>query len=94
MNFLFQDVNDNMPYFTEAFYNATIPENLQDGENVTSVTARDDDAPNTPNSQIVYRIEDGAQDKFRIDAQYGTIIVQRGANLDRDVFGQEYILKV
>ena len=87
-------MNDNWPYFTEKLYSATIPENTKAGANVTSVLAKDGDAPGTPNSQIIYRIESGARDKFRIDAELGVIVVESGANLDRDVFGKEYTLKV
>ena len=36
------------------------------------------------NSQVVYRIQSGAQDKFVIDADSGIISVARGANLDPD----------
>lgn len=35
-----------------------------------------------PNNDFVYRIESGAGDKFRIDANDGTVSVEKGALLD------------
>lgn len=38
----------------------------------------------SPNNEIVYRIQSGAQDKFVIDALSGLISISEGANLDPD----------
>lgn len=52
------------------------------------------DAPNTPNSKIFYRIESGSKDKFLIDSNTGIIKINENANLDRDLFGSFYTLKI
>ena len=48
----------------------------------------------SPNNQVLYRIESGARDKFRIDSLSGAISVESGASLDRDVYGATYTLSV
>ena len=40
------------------------------------------------------RIESGAKDKFRVDAETGLVSVEMGANLDLNLFGREYQLTV
>jgi hypothetical protein len=60
---------------------------------VTQVFAFDDDGT-APNNEIIYRIESGAQDKFRVDPDSGALTVEYGANLDRDKFPHSYSLKV
>lgn len=57
------------------------------------VTAHDDDGT-APNNQVLYRIEQGARDKFRVDAVTGLVAVETGANLDWNLFGKEYELIV
>ena len=63
------------------------------GTNVTQVFAQDNDGT-APNNEVIYRIESGAQDKFRIDAQIGIITVESGADLDREKFPHQYTLSV
>ena len=63
------------------------------GFHVTSVHADDDDIT-APNNEVIYRLESGGLDKFRIDAQTGDITVESGANLDRDLYNTEYTLKI
>ncbi|XP_074647720.1 cadherin-23-like [Tubulanus polymorphus] len=88
-----EDTNDNTPFFDKNSYSASIPENSLPDTNVTQVIAQDDDRPGTLNSEIFYRIESGAKDKFKIGGQDGVIKVETGANLDRDTQTQ-YVLKV
>ncbi len=66
---------------------------LPPGTAVTTVHALDNDGT-APNSEIIYRIDNGARDKFRINDQTGSIIVESGASLDRDLYGDSYILEV
>ena len=48
-----------------------------------TVTARDADGT-APNNEFVYRIDSGAQDKFRINFLTGEISVEVGAKLNRE----------
>ena len=57
------------------------------------MVAKDNDGTN-PNNELLYRIEDGARDKFRIDPVSGAIYVETGANLDWNLYGKEYSLTV
>jgi hypothetical protein len=61
---------------------------------VIQLNATDLDAPNTPNSRINYRIESGSRDKFYIDSNTGVIKINENANLDKDLFGSSYSLKI
>ena len=63
------------------------------GTIVATVSAKDDDGT-APNKDVIFRIEGGARDKFRIEAQQGVITVETGADLDRDRYGSEYLLRV
>ncbi|XP_042895459.1 cadherin-23 isoform X2 [Parasteatoda tepidariorum] len=78
-----QDVNDFPPVFVQPYYGKSIPEDIDPGTSVVQVKALDGDH-SMANSQVVYRIQSGAQDKFVIDANTGVISVARGANLDPD----------
>nr|CAD7259201.1 unnamed protein product [Timema shepardi] len=78
-----QDVNDHMPQFEHASYKQSIQEDLPGGSSILQVQAWDGDG-SSPNNAIVYRIQQGAEDKFVIDAETGVISVAIGANLDPD----------
>lgn len=78
------DVNDNPPIFQKNFYHKVIPEDAPSGSSVLQLVAIDRDG-SLPNNQIVYRIQEGAQDKFIINSQTGVISVAPGANLDPDL---------
>lgn len=67
----------------QPYYSKSIPEDIEPGTSVVQVKALDGDHSSS-NSQVVYRIQSGAQDKFVIDANTGVISVARGANLDPD----------
>ena len=60
---------------------------------MAEVSAADADGT-APNNEIIYRIDSGARDKFRIDAGTGQITVESRANLDRDIYEKEYKLTV
>ena len=89
----FQDVNDRTPVFTQDLYDAVIAENTPGGSTVIITPASDGDST-YPNNDIIYRIDQGARDKFGMDAGTGRITVTNGADLDRDVYGTQYTLSV
>lgn len=61
---------------------------------VIQVNAFDLDAPNTANSKVIYSIENGNRQKFSIDSTSGIITINQNANLDRDIYGSIYKLKI
>ena len=79
-----QDVNDHAPVFEYSVYNKSVPENIPGGTSILQVRAKDFDG-SSPNNRIVYRIQNGAADKFIIGAESGVISVARGASLDPDL---------
>lgn len=89
-----KDVNDNKPKFEKLFYSTRILETAKFGD-VYQVTAIDQDAPNTLNSKIVYAIESGNdRDKFSIDSSTGMVKIIENSDLDRDLYGSFYTLKI
>ncbi|XP_064458528.1 cadherin-23-like isoform X2 [Ornithodoros turicata] len=78
-----QDANDHAPVFSAGFLAKSVPEDVKEGTALLKVHAEDGDH-SPSNSKIVYRIQNGAQDKFVIDALTGVISVAPGANLDPD----------
>ncbi|KAJ8962164.1 hypothetical protein NQ318_018121 [Aromia moschata] len=79
-----EDVNDHAPMFEQIYYNKSIPETTPGGTSILQVKAYDRDG-SSPNNRVVYRIQGGADDKFIIGAETGTISVARGASLDPDL---------
>ncbi|XP_076254709.1 cadherin 88C [Rhynchophorus ferrugineus] len=79
-----EDVNDHAPQFERLFYNASVAEDAGGGTPIIQVEAFDMDG-STPNNRIVYRIQNGALDKFIIDSETGVISIASGANLDPDL---------
>lgn len=88
-----KDINDHTPTFPEKLYSAQVLETARSGH-VFQVQAMDFDAPNTPNSEITYRIETGARDKFYIDSASGLVKITENTNLDRDIYGSDYLLRI
>jgi hypothetical protein len=88
-----KDINDNFPKFEKKTYSTMLLETRKSGS-VIQVNAFDLDAENTPNSKINYQIFKGGKDKFMIDAQTGLISIVPNANLDRDLFGNNYTLEI
>ncbi|XP_067000515.2 cadherin-23 [Anabrus simplex] len=78
-----QDVNDHAPQFEHTYYTRSIQEDMPGGSSILQVKAWDGDG-SSPNNVVVYRIQDGAEDKFVIDAATGVVRVAYGANLDPD----------
>lgn len=78
------DVNDFAPEFQKPFYEEAIPEDLTSGTSILEVRASDRDG-SSPNNAIVYRIQNGAKDKFVIGSDTGIISVALGASLDPDL---------
>ena len=87
-----QDENDNAPVFAIKKYSGTVNENATVGTFIVGVTATDNDGT-LLNSGFLYRIDSGAQDKFRIDFNTGEISVEIGAKLDRET-RDVYVLNV
>lgn len=79
-----QDQNDHRPQFQHSSYEISIPEDLEGGTSILSVNAFDRDG-SSPNNNIVYRILNGAGDKFVVGAENGVILVAPGASLDPDL---------
>lgn len=75
------------------YYSTKLLETTRFGD-IFQVNAIDLDAPNTPNSKINYRIESGGRDKFNIDSNSGIIRISENTNLDRDIYGSFYTLKI
>ena len=75
------------------YYSTRVLETASFG-NIFQVTAFDLDAPNTQNSKINYRIENGGLDKFYIDQNSGIVRLKENSVLDRDVYGSFYTLKI
>ncbi|XP_061090045.1 protocadherin gamma-A11-like [Conger conger] len=70
------DANDNIPVFTQAVYEVTLPENSALGSVVVTVSASD--ADEGANGEVTYefiRISDEAKDLFSIDRKTGEIRV-------------------
>ncbi|CAL4059672.1 unnamed protein product [Meganyctiphanes norvegica] len=77
------DENDWAPQFERLLYRKAIPEDAPGGTSVLQVHAWDQDG-SSGNKKVVYRIQEGAQDKFVIHADTGEIAVAQGAILDPD----------
>ncbi|KAG1683802.1 Cadherin-23 [Nymphon striatum] len=79
-----KDMNDHAPRFQRAYYSKSISEDATGGSKVLQVVAYDADQ-STANHKVAYRIQNGAFDKFVIDADAGVISVADRANLDPDL---------
>jgi hypothetical protein len=89
-----KDVNDNQPKFEKIFYSTRLLETTKFGD-VFQVKAVDADSPNTFNSKIIYSIDAGNdKEKFLIDSHSGIVRVVENSDLDRDLFGSFYTLKI
>ncbi|XP_026046267.1 B-cadherin-like [Astatotilapia calliptera] len=90
------DQNDNKPYFTVE-YNADVAEATAIGTEVVKVEAKDNDEPNTDNSELRYRILNQdpplpTDNMFEINPITGSIRIT-GRGLDREKYPQ-YTLTV
>ncbi|CAG2214164.1 unnamed protein product [Mytilus edulis] len=81
----FQDVNDNVPEFTNQTFIMTVVENADSGTHVGTVSATDKDGTPT-NSKLTYYIDKGDREKFRMNGATGDITVDHGAKIDREEY--------
>ncbi|KAK3610664.1 hypothetical protein CHS0354_028046 [Potamilus streckersoni] len=77
-----QDLNDNVPQFSQNMYYGTVKETARPGASVAEINAKDADAT-YKNSEISFAIEPGRVD-FQINSSTGIVSVGPGANFDRD----------
>lgn len=90
VNITVQDVNDNLPMFSQISYTALINEGASVGDNVLTLTANDLDQGE--NGRISFSIESGDRhNQFRVDEHNGVIVVN--SPLDREMV-PSYILEV
>ncbi|CAL8106930.1 unnamed protein product [Orchesella dallaii] len=78
------DVNDFLPKFEKLKIGKTIREDMPGGTQIIKVEATDGDG-SSPFNRVFYRIEHGAQDKFVIEPETGTVRLAPGAVLDYNV---------
>lgn len=72
-------------------YNVSVNENAKPGTVVVQVKATD---PDGPDASLRYALIDGAKDNFVINDVTGEIMVSSEAELDPDLYGSKYLLKV
>ncbi|XP_066479957.1 desmoglein-2 [Tiliqua scincoides] len=80
------DVNDNLPVFSEQHFVGSVEELCEVGTFVMQISATDADEPNHPNSQIAYRIisqNPSYPEAFVIEAATGRVTTQM-FQLDRE----------
>ena len=86
------DVNDNAPMFADNEVTLTVPEDEPVGPLMITLTAVDIDQPGTPNSAILYSIEQGNQDGFfEINAGTGSLSLVRPLDFETN---QSFVLIV
>ncbi|KAG8592446.1 hypothetical protein GDO81_000503 [Engystomops pustulosus] len=84
------DVNDVLPTFTQELYEASIPENLEPGQHVIKVEAKDSDSG--VNAALTYHILQGpAHEFFRINPNTGELITAVTFDRERQ---DRYFIKV
>uniref|UniRef100_A0A8C0QJE0 Cadherin EGF LAG seven-pass G-type receptor 1 n=1 Tax=Canis lupus familiaris TaxID=9615 RepID=A0A8C0QJE0_CANLF len=74
------DTNDHSPAFEQSEYRERVRENLEVGYEVLTIRATDGDAPS--NANMRYRLLEGAEGVFEIDARSG--VVRTRAPVDRE----------
>ncbi|XP_061607074.1 protocadherin-16-like isoform X2 [Phyllopteryx taeniolatus] len=77
---LVEDVNDNVPAFTQDLYQVTLPEHTPAGSVVVTVTATDRDSGE--NGRITYSVMSSTQEGFYIDPNNGTLFISHRAEFD------------
>ncbi|KAJ6662160.1 hypothetical protein lerEdw1_012625 [Lerista edwardsae] len=81
-----EDVNDNLPVFSEQHFVGSVEELCEVGTFVMQISATDADEPNHPNSQIAFRIlsqEPSYPEAFAIEAATGRVTTSM-FQLDRE----------
>ncbi|KAJ0004729.1 hypothetical protein NQD34_010943 [Periophthalmus magnuspinnatus] len=89
VNILVIDANDNTPTFSQVSYSVEVFTDMQPGETVIQLTARD--ADEGLNGLVTYEIVLGAQGDFVISNRTGRITIAPGVSL---VVGRAYTLTV
>ncbi|XP_061557950.1 LOW QUALITY PROTEIN: protocadherin-16-like [Phycodurus eques] len=77
---LVEDVNDNVPAFTQDLYQVTLPEHTPAGSVVVTITATDRDSGE--NGRITYSVMSSTQEGFYIDPNNGTLFISHRAEFD------------
>ncbi|XP_076876271.1 protocadherin-16 [Brachyhypopomus gauderio] len=77
---LVEDVNDNVPTFTQDLYQVTLPEHSPPGSPVVTVTATDRDSGE--NGRVTYRVRSSSREGFYIDPNNGTLFITQKAEFD------------
>uniref|UniRef100_A0AAY4EM86 Protocadherin-16 n=1 Tax=Denticeps clupeoides TaxID=299321 RepID=A0AAY4EM86_9TELE len=80
LTILVEDVNDNVPVFTQDLYQVTLPEHSPPGSPVITVTATDRDSGD--NGRITYRLMSSTRDGFYIDPKNGTLFISQQAGFE------------
>ncbi|KAM9468396.1 protocadherin-16 [Clarias gariepinus] len=81
LTILVEDVNDNVPVFTQDLYQVTLAEHSPAGSSVITVTATDQDAGE--NGKITYRVV-STRDLFYIDPSNGTLFIKQSTEFDSE----------
>ncbi|XP_011407489.2 PREDICTED: protocadherin Fat 4-like [Amphimedon queenslandica] len=77
------DINDHAPQFNESRYESSISELIPDGSYLLTVSATDDDQPDTPNSEIRYTIASTiSNNPFSLNEETGVLLV--AGSFDRE----------
>ncbi|KAM9852933.1 protocadherin-16-like [Aulostomus maculatus] len=77
---LVDDVNDNVPTFTQDLYQVTVSEHLPAGSAVITVTATDRDSGD--NGKITYRVMSSTRGVFYVDPSNGTVFISQKTEFD------------
>ncbi|XP_057677236.1 protocadherin-16-like [Corythoichthys intestinalis] len=77
---LVEDVNDNVPAFTQDLYQVNLPEHTPAGSVVVMVTATDRDSGE--NGRVTYSVMSSTQEGFYIDPDNGTLFISHQAEFD------------
>uniref|UniRef100_A0A8C7U8V0 Protocadherin-16 n=1 Tax=Oncorhynchus mykiss TaxID=8022 RepID=A0A8C7U8V0_ONCMY len=82
LTILVEDVNDNVPTFTQDLYQVILAEHTPAGSAVVTVTATDSDSGE--NGRVMYRVMSSTRDIFYIDPSNGTLFITQQAEFDSE----------
>ncbi|KAG5284012.1 hypothetical protein AALO_G00021980 [Alosa alosa] len=80
LTILVEDVNDNVPTFSQDLYQVTLPEHSPPGSPIVTVTATDRDSGE--NGKVTYRVMSSTRDGFYINPNNGTLFINEKAEFD------------
>ncbi|RUS89284.1 hypothetical protein EGW08_002958 [Elysia chlorotica] len=78
------DENDETPTFTQSAFRASFEENNREGQAIVTVTATDNDDPETKNAEITYSLRDDHNKTFDIVPESGTIIALKSFDYEEE----------